>query len=233
MNNKTLLASIAIASGLTAAASADQVSTSELFSGFAGSSYNFTTLDKFDTSLGTLTGVNIQLSVNSTGALAQADNEDAAPTGSIDISYLIGGNLTGVQSVIDAALSNAWSNIDINDSASATLGIDDGDGIGLQVGGPDYFDFAPAAGADIVNANLHAITFADYEGTAGQKLDLTYGSTSLVTTTAVGAVSTASSPANVSGSVLVTYTYTAAVPEPSSTALLGLGGLALILRRRK
>jgi hypothetical protein len=38
-----------------------------------------------------------------------------------------------------------------------------------------------------------------------------------------------------SGTVNVIYTYDEAVlvPEPSSTALLGLGGLALIMRRRR
>lgn len=38
--------------------------------------------------------------------------------------------------------------------------------------------------------------------------------------------------AAISNSVLVSGTV-AAVPEPSSTALLGLGGLALVLRRRR
>ncbi len=36
----------------------------------------------------------------------------------------------------------------------------------------------------------------------------------------------------IADSLEVTYIYTA-VPEPSSTALLGIGGLALMLRRRR
>ena len=61
--------------------------------------------------------------------------------------------------------------------------------------------------------------------------DISSGSSDVVITTSV--VNTAGAGASHYGLTGVAFDNVVTVPEPSSTALLGLGGLALILRRRK
>jgi len=96
------------------------------------------------------------------------------------------------------------------------------------------FNFSAAAGsATVTNGQISLLD--------GKSLTIAYPSTVVYSTSTItGSVILEDLPAN------NTIKYTAAggdigiknvtfnpVPEPSSTALLGLGGLALILRRRK
>ncbi len=61
--------------------------------------------------------------------------------------------------------------------------------------------------------------------------DISSGSSDVVVTTSV--VNTAGGAAGHTGLTGVAFDNVTTVPEPSTTALIGLGGLALILRRRK
>ncbi|MFC5051848.1 PEP-CTERM sorting domain-containing protein [Rubritalea spongiae] len=75
--------------------------------------------------------------------------------------------------------------------------------------------------------------FADFDNTTDSlRLTTNFGTGNDVTALFIDELN-GETANNVSGSAVYQLTLVAAVPEPSSTALLGLGGLALTLRRRR
>jgi len=117
-----------------------------------------------------------------------------------------------------AALSNAGDQI--------VLGIS---GIGDNIGQDSQFT-ADYAGLTAAQGN----TQESFYNTSGNRLS-TAGTVSFVNFTylADGTTDTATITIDNSGQVNALTVSIIPVPEPSSTTLLGLGGLALILRRRK
>lgn len=206
--------------GLASLAQAASYNTATETTGWQGLSFTDTLyLPQFDTSLGTLTGVTLNIS---DAEQAQVTIENGSPdSASVTI------NLTGLVEATDnisfdstANLSQSWG--------PYSLAANEGPIIPTYNGsGPDF-------------ANLGTITSSATKTVTSFDLSLYEGSGTVpVTVNGSGGWSAQGTTAYSliinefagEGSVYATYTYTP-VPEPSSALFLGFGGLALACYRR-
>lgn len=187
-----------------------------------------TTFASFDTSLGTLTSVEIQLVARERADITIENDTNVPLTAAAELSGFVtltidennNGNSDDSLSVITTIT---------NTSSSQNLGATDG----TPDSGPDFFDFETLTSGDstnsVVTSNATLLSFFEGDGITTR--------TALVTANggwaADGVSDVTLSIANfeADAEVTVTYTYTP-VPEPSS-ALLGLAGACLLLVRRK
>ena len=178
------------------------------------------TLPKFDTTLGTLTGISFSLQGNVAGS-ARAESLDAAPSA---LTLNLGANISLVDPTTNTTLAVVLPVV--NNSFNATVF----DGV---------IDFGGTSGVTFANLNATASTSsgpsltpsltAIFVGTGNVTLNVNATGSSAGT----GAGNLLTQFATQAGSVAtVTYSY-APVPEPASCAALGLGALALLRRRRK
>jgi hypothetical protein len=198
------------------------------------------TLSKFDSNLGTLTGVNVAISLVSTGNKIELDN-DAATTAtatasfkhefvSFSTSFGTGNAFKDSNGVLLAtANSFKW-----NYSQDFALGATTGDTVGSfnqQIGSADYASWTPGssgtisvtAGGDVrtsgINSYLQAVDDTNFTLSLNGSLPVA------ASTTASNLQFAISTPVN-TYSATVTYTYTA-IPEPSTYVLVA-AAMALI-----
>lgn len=188
------------------------------------------TFDQFDPSLGTLESITITTNVTKTGGSLFVDNESAAPaSGNISQSVTI--DLSSPVSLVDGSLLPIGNGVAATSVYAASVGVDDGDGAGVQSTGADYdgTSFGPVSNSQ--TRDVHTLVFGDYKGTGTYVIDVV--GVQGFNTSAIGGAAVAIDPATASGDVTITYTYSvSAIPEPSSALLGGLGLLALLRRRR-
>ncbi len=239
---KLLINSIIGATLVTGASAAtisfsDSVSVTE-----SGTLQNLNTLSlsKFDTSLGTLTKVEvtITLSVPSFTVVVDNDSENAA-------NVTVGFGTLG--SVLFETSASTWngsntlsgSNFSITTQSSTfNVGAQDSDPVDSfhNDSGPDNGSFTTT----VVNVGqlsprvIHSSVWGDYSGAGYITYDIALD---LVTNLNLnsgggpGLVRFEGAIPSATYSAQVTYTYDA-IPEPSAAALAGLGALALLRRRR-
>ena len=212
---------------LTSAVSSAAVVTldSVSFSSTIGSPVNYPTLQfaKFDTSLGTLTGVSLAWVVNSSVTSATVTNNNV---GSVTIDKFAFTRDFTVKDSLDNELFNdlAAKNVTFtavplaqgeSKTVSNTTFSTFSDSVSITSGLADY------AGAGNASVTLNNSLGVTPNVTAGGSQELSWG------TNIIGSSS---------GTLVVSYTYDeiAAVPEPSSTILSGiLIGFSLLIRRRR
>jgi hypothetical protein len=191
--------------------------------------------EKFNPALGNLTSIVIQTNVEKTGGSLYVDNDDAnGASGNITQTVTI--TLTsptvanGGVRLTDGDFQAIGSGISAVSSYSVELGPDDGDGPGVQTGGPDYggTDFSPVSVAS--SGNVSSFVFSDYQGTTKFLVNVN-GVQSVDTSVANGGAGVFT-PASVAGDVTITYTYDA-IPEPSAALLGMIGVVGLFIRRRR
>jgi len=222
---KTLLTLAVVA--MTAGAA--QAATSMQTQSFGGvlNDLSILTFNSFNTSLGTLTKVTIDVDVTVTSGTALVDNDGNQPAAAdVDAGaksvVSSGGEVAFGTNITAEALKNALFN----------LTADDGDGGGIDPSPTDgaSLDVSGANGSDtrVVTAAIQLASFTDT--ISGPDFDIDVDSTSVVNISATG-VAGGFTTIEALGDVKITYEYTP-IPEPASMALMGLGGLALIRRRR-
>ncbi len=195
------------------------------------------TFDQYDGSLGDLTGIIIEISITTTGGLAEVDNESGAT--SATVTFGTQGTLNYFSSTVTLPFELAFIATKATVSQTFSLGADDGDGTGIQSTGADY---ATLAGGTVTNSSSAAAlssVWSQYVGSG--TYDIVVDISTYLNVSASGSVSQGSSPPSASGYVTVTYQGVTSgggggeTPEPASLVLVcsSLGGLAVWRYRRK
>lgn len=178
-------------------------------------------LPKFDTSLGPLTKVTLELDANTDSGSIGWDNEAAITT---DVTLGIGAKVTA-----SAPLSLIVVTAIPLQLGSATGIAADNDGTADFIG-TDSFTVTGGMGTDS-DADFTTSSLATFEATfVGETFDTTIDSVVenyLSTSGGYGPFNPV--PGMTDGTITVTYEY---IPEPATLGLLSLGALALLRRRR-
>jgi hypothetical protein len=191
----------------------------------AGSSYTNFSIAKFDSSLGTLTGVTVFVSTADLQGSLGITNNDASSAAidgydsTFNIRQSVGTDLgygsTKSDTITDIVTTPAWSGVTLASGGQQTL----------TIGGGQSFSIASV---DVASAVFGAYQSADGTGS------VTFQARTTQSLSVTGGNFTANSTGvSANTNVGVTYTYTEAIPEPSAFALLGLGALGLVARRRR
>jgi len=181
------------------------------------------TLPQFDeTTFGTLLGVKLTLDATASAGAITWDNESTQVT---DVDLGIGGEVTATApSALTLIATPLQMGSGVGIAADEAVEIPDPD-----FAGPDSFTVTGGTGADDDSATLtNPALFGPYIGVGTFNVDIS----SIVKTyvlTSGGTGDTQSTAGKTSGVVTVQYEY---VPEPATLALLGLGGLGVLIRRR-
>lgn len=179
------------------------------------------TVQKFDTSLGTLTKVTLSISMDAWGGSYEVENTTSGNTpvtGSLHqgISAVISGSRVpdGMNTPLFTGSSQSFNLVHTGDKSTIT--------------GPAYasrYQAGPSS-MDALSEN-----FGLYGGAAGTTYVINFSSSQASGHTADGSVKGVFESGFSQGFLTVTYEYTA-VPEPTSMALLAFGCVALGMRRR-
>jgi len=184
------------------------------------------TLDKFDNSLGTLTGITFELTGEVSGQ-ARYESEDLSPAlVSLDLQATINldGSGLGLGSIVQVLpVANVTENATAFDGSFDFGGTSGGTFPGLSETATDTGVIAPA--------NFALFIAAPGDTTFSLDVDATGSSTG-----SGGGNLTTNFTTNASAEVTVTYTYTSNdIPEPATLALIsaGLAGVGFVRSRRK
>jgi hypothetical protein len=203
------------------------------------------TLNKFDTSLGVLTGVNVSFYQSLSGVVVQMDNDDvSANTGSAKVINVVGSftSSLGSTSLLGPAFTSIVdsSALTVNQSQNFVLSATSGDAVGAfnNTGASDYASWSPGTISRGGAGNVNDLFKGLYSQAGGGTFTLTSNNSYLTSATFSGpnGYFQGNTP-SANGQAIVTYTYTpTAIPEPSAYAvLLGFGTLAgsMYMRRRQ
>ncbi|MBU1275977.1 MAG: choice-of-anchor E domain-containing protein [Proteobacteria bacterium] len=191
--------------------------------------------NQYNGNIGDITGIVIDLSITTTGGLAEVDNESGATTATV--SFGTQAALNYFSSTVTVPLELVLNVTKAYVSQTFNLGADDGDGIGVQSGGADYGVLAGGTVSSLSSANVSSGVWAQYVGAGTYNIVL--DASTYLNVSASGSVSQGSSPPTASGYVTVTYQGAGggggSAPEPASLVLLSssLGGLAFWRYSRK
>ncbi len=194
---------------------------------------NTLTFDQFNTSLGTLTSIEIvfDLSIDNGWLIADNDGVDQANV-IIELGAVAAISSTDV-SLIDGSLQPVVGSLVASTAAAVSLAADNGDGPGnVDASAPDGTTLYGGPDSDSDSGFISALAFAGYIGTG--TFDIVVAVTELIDLGGLGDIEGSFSAVDIlnpSSSVRVNYTYTP-IPEPTTMALLGLGSVILSRKRR-
>ena len=177
------------------------------------------TLDQFDTGLGTLTKVILKIEADTSGGTIQWDNEAENPS---TVTLGIGGELTvtGPDALVVVTIP-----LQLNSGSVSADEVGDGGG---DYAGPDAFAVSSASGSD-TDEEFLTTGFDSYKGTGTFNVSVeSLAETFLSTSGGFGPINP--DPGIANGTVTVIYEY---IPEPGTMAMLAVGGIGMLLRRRR
>jgi hypothetical protein len=209
-----------ISASLASAATITQTAT---FSGTPTYS-GFRTFNQFNSSLGTLTSITITTGVTSTGGRYSIDNDSATVgDGTVTLGAMV--------SITSGDVRQAGVSSEASTTVSLNVAADDGDLTTYSTDGPDSASYTGGSVSSFNEKTVGSTVHGDYVGTGTYNLDFT--SNQINSSTSFSGIQTQIDPVQSNGYITVTYNYTAAIPEPASALLGGLGLLTLLRRRRR
>jgi len=196
-------------------------------------------LSKFDSGLGTLTGIHIEFTTALYGTDYQFDNDiegGRSKTVTVTLTsdttgyFSTGVRLTGTGIYADGR------DLLISAFGSLTLAPNDGDTVGqFDIGGADYGQWVPGTLSATTGGDVDSSVFMDYIGSGN--FTATVNSEILAQITTLTGIESGPNNNLPSGTFSATVVYTYVVPEPAAIGLVGLGGILTLtisrIRRRK
>lgn len=211
--------------------SAATLSETETFS-FVPTGSAILTFNKFDSGLGTLTGIKVSFSLTKTGGSLAADN-DSEESGTVSFSHYVTGSLSSADvALLNSSFQPVVATLEATSSTTQVLEATTGDPTNAfnATGLGDYYLFVPSDASASGSGSVGAAVWAGYIGigTFNINVNLVQG----LSATGVSAIQQALVNSSAHGSVTVEYTYDA-VPEPGTALLVGAGSMLMLLRRRR
>jgi len=189
-------------------------------------------LSKFDTTLGTLTNVWVQIELRLSNTSVELDNDAVAAQNGTGYVINTASSLTSSAPLMKVGFSDSINNGDLTINATQVFNLagTTGDPIGFTatlLG--DYAHWQPGILTSGDSGDIANAVWDSYKGTGD--FTVTVNTTYLTSATFVGndGYFQGNTPnGELFGKVIYTYT---PIPEPMTIGLLGMGGLALLRRK--
>ncbi len=195
-------------------------------------------LSKFNSSLGTLTGIHIEFTTALYGTDYQFDNDiegGRSKTVTVTLTSDTTGYFSTAVRLTGTGIYADGRDLLISAFGSLTLAPNDGDPLLFDIGGADYGQWAPGTLSATTGGDVDSSVFADYIGSGNFTATVNSEILAKLSTLTDIAPGPNKLPSG-TFSATVTYNY-AAVPEPAAIGLISLGGILTLtisrIRRRK
>lgn len=193
-------------------------------------------LEKFNSSLGTLNSVYLEIEYTKTGGKVQADN-DSDSVGTLTIEQRVDGSLKNI-SISNGLLDGSFETIGGDlDAVSTITGVtvqpttgDDTENFNAT-GDVDFYEYLPGDVPVSDDGYVNDLFKGGYAGNAGETFTVDFEAHQSDSITGASGIQKAVVVPSISGTLTVTYDYTP-IPEPGMLGFALLGGAALIRRRR-
>ncbi|MBC8386051.1 MAG: choice-of-anchor E domain-containing protein, partial [Candidatus Cloacimonetes bacterium] len=166
------------------------------------------TFNYFNSSLGTLTGVTVELYATTTGGYHHADNDGQSAAYPVEIFLGATFNLhdeTTAPRLLNPSFADVWLT-QTADSHEDSLAADDGDGATFDTSPPDGVQWFATGSSDTVTDNIHSLFISGYVG-SGTFNYILYKSDYLHIEATGGDIDGQYSGSDLGGYVKLTYIY--------------------------
>lgn len=177
--------------------------------------------------------------MNKTKGRFEVDN-DSAVGGTLSLTHTVTGSLSSSVSLVKSgggsSVGQSGTITAVSTLSPVTIGATTGDpddAFNAQPGKLDYVLFSPSDSSVSDSGNIDSAFISQYSFAGVQTFGMSLSALQTVQATGLSGLQQSFTVSDVLGDVKVIYNYTpAAVPEPASALLSGIGCLALLRRRR-
>jgi hypothetical protein len=186
--------------------------------------------NQFNSSLGTLTSIQVTLNLQTNGGELRLDNDgENAANGNLQFGAY-GSISSGDVALLNSSFVAIPGQVNAYHSQAFSLAANVGDSIGdYDSSPPDGMLYTGGTEADSKSGFIGNFAFAGYTGSGTYNIN--YSVSQWISYGSIGGIEYAVTPVTASGGVTVVYDYKP-VPEPMTIGLLSLGALSVIRKRK-